>query len=254
MQSKIIDQNKKALESLQQLGLSEKEALVYFALLSRKDVGSSKLVLATGLHKQFVYNALARLEELGLVKHILQNGRKKFSASAPGRILSLAEEKKLIAQNLVRQLQDQYVQTVEQSFEVYQGADALVSHELEMFRTAPIGTRIDVINALRGHYFSLIGEENEEYERIRAERKISVRYIGPESGRDEFKKMEKNRVLWEYRAFPGLSTGLVDMAIWPESIVFNIFGKPLLCFTLTNKEIADGYREFFEALWKVSSK
>src|SRR3989338_11353117 len=105
MQSKIIDQteNKPLIQGLESFGLSEKEAAVYLALLPRRDVGSSKLVLATGLHKQFVYNALARLEELGLAKHVIQNGRKKFSANRPQRIVSILDEKKLAASAIAAQ-------------------------------------------------------------------------------------------------------------------------------------------------------
>src|SRR5262245_8265028 len=131
-----LDQ-KELLKSLQDFGLSEKEAAVYFALLPRRDVGSSKIVLATGLHKQFVYNALARLEEMGLAKHVIQNGRKKFSAVTPTRILSLIEEKKLAAQPMVRQLQEYFVGAHEQDFEVLQGTNAFIAHQFAMIERVP---------------------------------------------------------------------------------------------------------------------
>src|SRR5262249_47428769 len=100
--SKIIDENKATIEKLIDFGLSEKEAAVYFALLPLKDVGSSKLIHATGLHGQFVYNALDRLEDMGLANHVVQNGLKKINENTPARILSLLEEKKLSAQAIVR--------------------------------------------------------------------------------------------------------------------------------------------------------
>ena len=80
--SKILDQseNRELLKGLESFGLSEKEAAVYLALLPYRDIGSSKLVAATGLHKQFVYNALARLEEMGLAKHVIVRGRKNGKA------------------------------------------------------------------------------------------------------------------------------------------------------------------------------
>ena len=88
--SKNLDdnKNKELLVHLEQLGLSDKEARVYLALLPRQDTGTSNLIRATGLHGQFVYAALDRLEELGLAKHVIQNGRKKFSAG-PRRESSL---------------------------------------------------------------------------------------------------------------------------------------------------------------------
>src|SRR3989344_1184734 len=105
--SKIIDDtgNKDLLNKLQELGLSEKEAAVYLALLPRQDTGTTKLIRATGLHGQFVYAALAKLEDLGLAKHVIQGGRKKFSANTPNRLMSLVEEKRLSAQSIAKELQ-----------------------------------------------------------------------------------------------------------------------------------------------------
>lgn len=254
--SKITDEvgNKDLLDKLQTLGLSDKEAAVYLALLPRQDTGTSNIIRATGLHGQFVYDALGKLEEMGLATHVIQSGRKKFSASAPQRLLSLIEEKRFSAQSIIKELQNKFAGKHEQSFEVFQGESAFINHELEMLRRAPEGSRIDVITGLGEEYISTIGPEIDEYERIRLERKIEIRGISTEARREVFSKMAKERALWSCRIFPGLGTGLVDIAIWHDSIVYNVFGTPLLCFSLTNKAVADGYREFFEALWNLSSK
>jgi hypothetical protein len=39
-----------------------------------------------------------------------------------------------------------------------------------------------------------------------------------------------------------------------ETVTFITYGEPMLCFTITNKEVASGYREFFEAVWNLSHK
>ena len=145
--SKNIDMSgdKSVAKRLQELGLSEKEALVYLALLPRRDIGSSKLISATGLHGQFVYAALERLEELGLAKHTIQNGRKKFSPNAPLRLLSLIEEKRIAAQSVAKELQSRFSGEHEQDFEVFQGDSAFIASEMAVLAKVPEGTRIDVI-------------------------------------------------------------------------------------------------------------
>jgi hypothetical protein len=85
------------------------------------------------------------------------------------------------------------------------------------------------------------------------ERNLKIRYIGSESQRPEHKELEKTGI-WEFRYLPGNSTGLVNTDIWHDNITLNIFGDPVLCITITGKAIADGYREFFNALWNLSSK
>lgn len=252
----MIDQyqTKELLEGLEDFGLKEKEAMVYLALLPRHDVGSSKIVLATGLHKQFVYNALARLEELGLVKHVVQNGRKKFSANTPTRIMSLLEERKLSAQHMVKQLQERFIGAHEQDFEVYQGENAFIAHQFDLLEHVEQDQEGLTINGTSHRYLATMGPEAAEFERLREEKRLRVRFIGMEPMRELMAEMGKWRKLWEYRVFPGQSTGVVDTDIWPDNITFMIYGDPMLCFTIKSKAIANGYRDFFESLWHLSSK
>jgi len=244
----------KVVSQLQEMGLSAKEAFVYMALLPRRDIGTSKLIQMTGLHGQFVYNALERLEKLGLAKHVIQSGRRKFSANAPSRLLSLIEEKRMTAHSLARQLQSRYSGAHEQDFEVFQGEAALLAHEMESMRNCPEGSRIDVIGGGKDRYWTIFEREGyaEEYEYIRKQRNISIRYLSAETSIQDFGKMKKERWGWSHRSMPGLSTGVVTTDIWPDSVHFSMFGDQVLSFAITGKEIVDGYREFFEALWKIA--
>ncbi|HEY4487092.1 MAG TPA: helix-turn-helix domain-containing protein [Candidatus Paceibacterota bacterium] len=253
--SKKVDDNsdRDLLKKLEELGLTEKEGLVYMALLPRQDTGSSKLIRATGLHGQFVYDALAHLEELGLARHVVQSGRKKFSATTPTRLLSLLEEKRLTAQAVVKKLQTRFVRNHEQDFEVFQGESAFSAHQWDMLERIPQNSEVLVICGPTEHFLATLGDtETDEFERRRVEKGMSVRYIGMEPMRKRLADMRKWRKLWEYRVFPGQSTGLVDTDIWPDNVTFNIFGNPVLSFTIWNKEVAHGHKEFFEALWAVS--
>lgn len=253
--SKIFDENssQELLKRLEGLGLSNKEGRVYLALLPRRDTGSSKLIKATGLHGQFVYDALERLEELGLAKHVVQNGRKKFTANTPNRLLALVDEKRLTAHSIARELQSRFQGAHEQDFEVYQGRDAFVAHEFSLLEEMPEGSTICVLGGGGGNYISTMDTEMEEYDRLRDRRNIKVRYISAAAQGDALRKMASTRRNFEYRIFPHLEKGLVDTDIWPNKVILNFFGVPLLSFTLTSKEIADSYRQFFEALWMASA-
>ena len=241
------------LKQLADIGLSEKESRVYLALLPLRDVGSSKLIIATGLHRQFVYDSLERLEGLGLAKHVIQNGRKKFSANPPLRLLSIVEEKRLAAQNIARQLQERYSAKHEQDFEVFQGENAFLMHQFDMLERVEQDQEALAICGPTERFLATLGDgEMDEFERLRIEKGLRVRYIGMEPMRERLTEMRTWRKLWEFRIFPGQSTGLVDTDIWPDNITFNIFGDPILSFTITNKAVAEGYREFFESLWNLS--
>ena len=243
--------HKELIRKLEELGLSEKEARVYIALLPHQDIGSSKLIRATGLHGQFVYDALARLETLGLAKHVIQNGRKKFSAGSPERILSLVEEKRLSAQSVVRQLHGQFAGKHEQSFEVFQGQAAFVAYEFALLEQMPEGGTIDVLGSVEDKYIGLFGHEIDEYERRRVEKRVTVRYISTSNQHNYLKIMAQTRKFFEIRVLPEAAHG-VDTDILPGKIVFHLYGDPVVSFSFTNKAISDGYRRFFEVLWALS--
>ncbi len=253
--SKNIDDNpnKELLAKLAELGLSDKEARVYMALLPRQDTGTSNLIRATGLHGQFVYTALERLEEMGLAKHVVQNGRKKFSAGSPERILALVEEKKLAAQQVVRQLAQQFAGKHEQSFEVFQGDTSFIAHEFALLEACPDGSSIDIIAGSGDKYVDIFGVELNEYERIRIEKKVALRYISTSGNQNYLKIMAQTRPFFEYRVLPQ-SAPQVDTDIYEDKINFMIYGQPVVSFTFTNKEVAKGYKGFFDVLWNLSTQ
>jgi sugar-specific transcriptional regulator TrmB len=244
------------VKELQRFDLTEKDARVYLALLPRRDVGSSKIILATKLHKQFVYNSLAKLETLGLAKHVIQKGRKKFSANTPKRITSILDEKRLLAQTLVRQLQEKYIGAHEQDVEIFQGDSAFISHQMDLQEKSPENSEVRVIACETERFGEIFKKEDiwDEYENRRVKKNILVRYIGAPSQREVLKKREEDEKLFTYRILPGHSIGIVDTDIWHDNVTLNIFGNPVLSISITGQEIADGYRKFFETLWNLSTK
>lgn len=254
--SKNIDKDKSShlQDQLIELGLSEKEARVYLALLPYRDIGTSKIIYSTGLHGQFVYNALDRLESMGLAKHVVLNGRKKFSASTPNRLIALVDEKRLKAHTIARELQGRFQGQHEQDFEVYKGLDAFRMHEFELLESMPECSTVDVIGGSNNKFIELIGEEIDEYEKIRIKKNIHVRFLTSADQADKFKTMSDNRKNFTYRVMPYLEKGITDTDIWPNRLVLKFYGDPILAFALTSREISDSYRQFFEALWKSANQ
>ena len=252
--SKKIDKTKELITQLEQIGLSNKEARVYIALLPHKDVGSSVIIQSTKLHGQFVYNALEHLEEIGLAQHVIKNGRKKFTANNPKRILTLIDEKRLSAQSVVRQLENQFAGSHEQDFTVYQGDTAFVAQQMELLRTTPKNSTVYVIASDSDGYMSLLKSYGivEEFERIRKMKKIHVQYLGADSQKERSNKEEKERAFWTHRTLPGQSLGKMSIEIWPNSVNFAVYGDPILNFSLASQDVRDGYKEFFNTLWKLA--
>ena len=252
--SKNIDETfpKELLKKLQDVGLNDKESRVYIALLSRPETGTSSLIRATGLHGQFVYTALDRLEDLGLATHLTRSGRKKFSAASPERILSLVEEKRYAAEEVVQELRARMTGLQGQAFEVFEGGGAFVAQELELLRDMQNGDTIYVLGAGSDRYMSLMGREMEAYEQLRIHKKVAIRLIASANQHNYLKVMIQSRPLFDYRVLKEVPEG-VDTRVFPGKLVLQYYGDPVLMSVYKNKEIATNYKGFFEALWSIGS-
>lgn len=251
--SEKIDKN--IITNLETLGLSEKEALVYVELLgSSGPVGSSVLVRGTGLHGQFVYDALYALENKGLAKHSIVNGRKKFEATSPSRINNLIEEKRLMAEKTVDLLETIAKKPLGQEFEVYQGEKAYIDHQFEMLEKMNDGGEMLIISTDWGELFTdkrfdFFGR----YEKKRKEKNVVIRFILNEGLRSVSARAKKNRPGTDYRYLPEHQSSS-GICVFEESVDFYLMGEPITVFAFKSRKIAGGYRNFFEVLWGMGKE
>lgn len=244
--------DKEIIGSLEKLGLSDKEARVYIALLRLGEVGSSKVMRETGLHGQYVYQALESLENKGLSQHVVKRGRKKFSAKSPQVLARLVEQQRAIADSVALQLQEMMILPPEQRFEVFQGQESYIAHEFDLLEKALECSELLVIGGAGDKFNETMGKSLFEYVALQTKKRISIRYIGSESQRASMPEMHGRRKLFEIRYLPGLFTGQVNTNVWPDCLGFNIFGEPVTRFTIWSPIVAGSYRQFFETLWKIA--
>lgn len=246
--------DKKLIDNLIKLGLSEKESLVYLYLIGREsEVGTSKIITGTGLHGQYVYNALEALQVKGLVKHVVKNGRRKWSSTPPNRIDSLVEEKRIVANQIKDSLLTLYTKRDAQEFEVFQGEEQFVANEFAMIAEAPMGGTIDVIGGEGDRFANLLGDVRRDYNRAGLAKEMRVRIIGTEKQKEYLQTVKNSRDFFDYKIFPGFNGSNVSTAIHTDAILFQVYGNPVLVFKIKSKEIASNYRTFFDSLWNVIS-
>jgi HTH-type transcriptional regulator, sugar sensing transcriptional regulator len=82
---------KKFESFLKKIGLSEKEAVLYMAILTHGPSSKSDMVLRTNLHRPEVYRYLPLLIERGLVSLVSTGKRALYVAESPELLVSLLE-------------------------------------------------------------------------------------------------------------------------------------------------------------------
>ena len=245
---------KSILSRLAFLGFRDQEIHVYLALLTHAEpVGSSKVITGTGLHRQYVYNALEALEKRGLVRHVVTRGRKKFSANSPSKIQNIIQEKQRVADGVVEDLLAFSQRQHEQDFEVYQGKDSFVSHELRLAQEARDGDYLYVVGSSSRRFLEVMGDAMQEFFASVKGHRVTPLEIGAPQDSGWMTEQKRTFPLYDFRVMPGLEPGIVNTVIRPETVSFVSYDPEILCYTITNKTVAQNYKNFFEALWKALS-
>lgn len=251
--SKSIDLNLQ--KSLEGLGLSDKEAQVYLALLQNNEVSAIRIARDTVLHRQFVYTALLKLQERGLVSKHGTNTRALWRAETPRKLIAIAEEVEKKAERVSTQLLELMQQKTGREFLVTEGTRAFRSRLLEVIKATPPDTTILMLCGQWSMYFARFGEVNHaEWEKIRIKKEIRFRIIGPRALHIDMKDDSLSRTLTEYRVFPGLEENLVNTVIYPDHLSYEIYSEPHLTFSIKDAAIVASQKHFFEALWKKSDQ
>jgi sugar-specific transcriptional regulator TrmB len=247
--SKELDLN--LLSDLQKVGLSDKEAAVYIELLTKEDVSPIALSRELGLHRQYVYNALASLQQRGLVVHV-DTKRARWKAQSPRKLIVAAEEQATHTERTVEQLLALQGKKKGQEFEIAEGVAAFRALQLASIRKAAHGSTVLMICGEWEQYFERAGTMHGDWDAIRIAKQIPLRMIGPESLKKEMDKSAAG-ALTEYRTLPHLGKNLVNTMIYDNEVVTEVYGQPHLTFSVTNPEVATSQHNFFEALWNLAT-
>ena len=240
-------------KKLEQLGLSEKEAKVYVALLGLGEmVGSGKVITKTGLHGQFVYDALASLESSGLVRVATVRGRKKFAANPPSGLTALVKRTHEVAKDVEQELLLLTGKEHAQDFQVFQGKEAYVANEFSLLKQAEEHETWRIIGGSGDIFMELLGYEFPLYDEERNKKHITILYLSTEDQKDAIP--QASRPGFSIRSIKGYTKNNTNTLIRPKSVSINSFANPVLAYYLYSKETAEGYQNFFDALWEMAGK
>ena len=252
MTDKKQQKHERAVEMLEAFGLSENEALIYTYLLERgKEVGGSSIAYGTGLHRQYVYLGLKRLEEMRLVVAVPHGKQNKYQAVAPVQIEKIAKRRLLDAEETVRELNTFSTIGHEQDFEVLQGAAAIQRYELEYVDAAEPGEVEYIIGGHANGFERVMGDVLDEYTGIKDKKKMKVYYVG--ASETELKRYQ-NQSSFIPRLLPGFPAGQTHMGIRRGEVQFYSYLEPPLVYIIRSPVIAQNYKDFFMMLWEMAGE
>lgn len=248
---------------LKQLGLSEKESLIYLSSLELGTQPVSVIAKKATLKRTTTYVTLVGLISRGLVSQHAKKNLKYFSATDPKNLLKLLEREKevfieketLLKNSLVnfyKLIQPQTVAPKVRYFEGVQGIKQVMEDTLTSKTPLCCYSTIDKWYAREDLKKYIL---NYGMDRVK-KKKLPLRSILTDTPltRDYLKVYPKNKSkkLSESRWLPkGIEPFTNEINIYDDKIaICSLDGKELLGIIIESKEIANTQRSIFELSWK----
>ena len=237
-------------EQLKLAGLTENESIVYQALLEIGSRPAGTISRKTGLHRRVIYDVTERLIKKGLIGYIIENNRRMFHAANPKRFLEIVEEEKTKINEAIPDMLFLFNQTKEKQKEdtvFFKGKEGLKSVFEDQIEE---GKEILILGASPMAYQAL-----EIYfhwfDKKRQEKKIRTRVIFNREKSDKIRKIP----LSEIRYLPDEYSSPLAINIYGNKVAIILWSKEKpLAIVIKQEEIAKGYRNYFELIWKSAKR
>ncbi len=247
------------LEILSQIGLSENEIKVYFALLEIGQTTATPIVRKSEVSNSKVYQTLEKLIRKGLVSYVLKDNKKNFQATNPKRLLELLDEKKEIISKQEQLIKDLIPKIEAKKQESENKNDAMVYEGYKGMISA-FNLILDSLKSNEEYYVFMLGESLKEdnvklffkqFNRKRIEKNIIVKLLSQNKHKKAFSIWNKLRGLYIKYTNQKLPVGTF---IFKNHVMTVNWDKEPTAFVLKSKNNYEYYKDFFLELWKNSKK
>ncbi len=242
------------ISTLKKLGLTEKQAQVYIAMLELGESGMTKIAKRANLKRPTVYLIIDELNILGLASEIVKGKKKVYSAVHPRRLVELAKFRadqadKILPELIAIQKSDTkpkvtMLEGVAGARIAYQEAFALLNNKEEGLWLGNITFMVENFPELLEEYNVLIRKIRDPHirELIYGEEKSKQWVDNMQS------KIPKNHFVKYWGK--GENFGLTDQFIIGDKIINFSLGKEIFVLITESKEIAQSQRALFEIIWE----
>lgn len=247
------------IESLKNLGLNEKEAKVYLALLQTGKASAYGIAIRSGLKKPTTYVILQQLIEKGFAYNVPRAKKQQFIAEDPEKCLNIAKEKIELSQKKLPELLA-LKNKKEQKFNLayFEGIDGIRESYRKFFKLMkekPIEQRIFVafnakVDTLETEIQKFFDEWNEKIHKFNIKRRAITTYnaLIAEKYLNKFALERygiKIKALNEEKYSSYISIEVYD------NYVHILSQRNLQAILIEDKDISNTIKQIFEMVWNL---
>ncbi|MDP2750569.1 MAG: helix-turn-helix domain-containing protein [Nanoarchaeota archaeon] len=241
---------------LEKIGLKEKEAKIYIALLKEGQSLANTLAKKTNILRSSIYDYLDVLLGKGFVSYTIISGKKYFQAINPQKILDSFQEKKNMEEDALKQIIPELTSLKnlaekKADVEVFEGKEGMKSAMSYILKENP---KAILAYGSSGVSYKLLPFFMEHWHKQRIKQKISVKIIYNDVSESKNRiKKGPSLALAKIRFSKTKDVSLTGTILYNDKVLITMWNQETpLAISIESKDIAKNYKANFEILWKAS--
>lgn len=249
------------LSILERIGLTKIEIKIYLALLKLGQTTTTQIIRDSQINPSKIYESLDRLIRKGLVSYVIKSNKKFFTASSPETLKDILREKKERLEDQEREIDDligdlniikKEGQEVIHS-DIYEGLGGIKSVYDKILDTLGKGETQYIIGVPKLANDQLEGFVLDWHEK-RIKKGIKCKYLFQSEAKDYGKTREKMPNT-EVKYLPKAIISPMWIEIFGDHVAIGHIKKHnAILFLIHDKDIAKGYLDYFDMIWRGCRK
>lgn len=235
---------------LQEIGLNEKEAALYLALLQVDAASVIDLAKKTSINRSTVYVVLEGLMKKGLVSETQIGKKVHYQAEPPERLETFVERQKAIFEVQQKRLKDIIPQIKSIQREVgerplvkyFEGKEGIVSSMEEIFEAHDTGGTAYLVYPKDLLEDTFTVDEKAKYKKLRIGKDIRSKVFYTTTGEMVPDDGTGDRMKIDEKKYPITC----DITVYKDRVRINTLGKSLAAIFIRSQDVADTLRSIID--------
>ncbi|MFH1749789.1 MAG: helix-turn-helix domain-containing protein [bacterium] len=237
------------LKSLEKLGLGEKEQKVYLALLQLGKATANEIAYKSKIKRPTTYDILYRFKKDNFSYETEENGKRKFIANPPDKLLRILEEEKKNLEDDLPFLKSIYnINPSRPKVAYFEGLEGIMQLYDD---TLTISKNEELLVYVTAEAPEALPDFIPDYVQRRVKKGIRVRGLYQDSAKiQEYLSKNKEQLRISKIVNPKDFTLKNEINIYANKIIILTFKPEPFGVMIESKEIANTQRAIFEMAWR----
>ncbi len=240
---------KRLLQTLTNIGLTEKEARVYLASLSQGPSTILKLAEATNLKRTTIYSVIESLKQKGLMSVELSGWKKRFTAMDPQALsLTLKQREQSFETVLPEFISLHNLKSDGGTFRYYEGIESVKAVYEGLLRDVAPGSDYLIISDI-GAWLEVDEKWSADFRERRAATPVKMRLLTQDSEAARHYRKYAQNFNAQVKLLPEQTMLKTNAVIIPQRLVIHQMRPPVMAIVIENESIIQMQRQLFEIIW-----